>query len=57
MKRCLLIINPCAGKKTAVKNRSMMESVLHDHGYVCTTVLTTGRGDATKIAAQRPVGV
>lgn len=53
MKRCLLIINPCAGKRTAVKNRSMMESVLHDHGYVCTTVLTTGRGDATKIAAQR----
>lgn len=53
MKRCLLIINPCAGKKTAVKNRTMMESVLHEYGYVCTTVLTTGQGDATRIAAER----
>ena len=53
MKKCLLIVNPVAGKRTAVKNLSGMERLLHDHGYVCTTVLTEDRGDATRIAAEK----
>ncbi|MCQ2437740.1 MAG: YegS/Rv2252/BmrU family lipid kinase [Clostridia bacterium] len=52
MKKCLLIINPCAGQKKA--NRFLPEIIrtVWDGGFECTSYITKAAGDATVFARE-----
>lgn len=53
MKKLLLIMNPCSGKKRA--NRALVEIIdlLNRRGWEVSVHMTAARGDATTVAAQR----
>lgn len=53
MKKLLLIMNPCSGKKRANRVLAEIISILNRGGYDVTAYMTAARGDATACAAQR----
>lgn len=48
IKKIMLIINPCAGRKTGKKNADRIISLLKEQGAECVLYMTEGRGDATR---------
>ena len=50
MKTILLILNPCAGVKTGMKNLADILKIFSDAGYMTTVLMTGARGDATNFA-------
>ena len=53
MKRLLLILNPCSGKKRANRALAEIVSIFNRGGYDVTVYTTAARGDATQVAAFR----
>ena len=53
MKKLLLILNPCSGKKKASHALADVVNVFNRGGYDVTGYITAARGDATKVVAQR----
>ena len=53
MKRLLLILNPCSGKKRANRALAEIVSIFNRGGYDVTVYTTAARGDATQVAASR----
>ncbi len=53
MKKLLLILNPCSGKKKASHALADVVNVFNRGGYDVTVYITAARGDATRVAAQR----
>lgn len=53
MKKLLLILNPCSGKKKASHALADVVNVFNRSGYDVTVYITAARGDATKVVAQR----
>ncbi len=53
MKKLLLIMNPCAGKKKAKSYLPDIISMFNRNGYEVTTYMTGRRGDGTRISAER----
>lgn len=53
MKKLLILMNPCSGKKRANRALADIISVFNRGGYDVTTYMTAARGDATAVAAQR----
>ncbi len=51
MKKLLIIMNPCSGKKKANTHLADIISVFNRANYEVTIYMTTARGDATTIAA------
>ena len=51
MKKLLVIMNPCSGKKKANAHLADIISVFNRANYEVTVYMTTARGDATTIAA------
>ncbi len=51
-KKLLLIVNPVSGKKTIVRYLPQVIRIFMDAGYLVTTMVTAGRGDATRLAEQ-----
>lgn len=51
MKKALLIMNPCAGLKKANRVLTEIVAAIEKDGYLCTTFITEGRGDAQKLTA------
>ena len=49
MKKLLLILNPCAGKRKGSKYLSQIESIFHQAGYHVTVHVTTGPGEAVDV--------
>lgn len=47
-KKIMLIINPCAGRKSGKKNADKVIDMLKQHGADCTLYMTKKRGDATQ---------
>ena len=53
MKKLLFIVNPCAGMKRIVRHLPDVIAMFASYDYESTVYMTTCRGDATRIAAQR----
>ena len=53
MKKLLLILNPCSGKKKASHALADVVNIFNRGGYDVTVYITAARGDATKVVAQR----
>ena len=53
MKKLLILMNPCSGKKKANRVLAEIIDILNRGGYDVTAYMTAARGDATKVAAQR----
>ncbi len=53
MKKLLLILNPCSGKKKASHALADVVNVFNRGGYDVTVYITAARGDATNVVAQR----
>ena len=53
MKRLLLILNPCSGKKRANRALAEIVSIFNRGGYDVSVYTTAARGDATQVAASR----
>ena len=53
MKKLLLIINPCSGKKKACRALADIVNVFNRGGYDVTVYATAARGDATATVARR----
>lgn len=53
MKKLLLLINPCSGKKRANHRLADIVDVFNRGGYDVTVYVTADRGDATRTAAAR----
>lgn len=53
MKKLLLILNPCSGKKKACRALADVVNVFNRGGYDVTVYTTAARGDATTVVAQR----
>ena len=52
MKKLLIIMNPCSGKKKANSHLADVISVFNCANYEVTVYMTTARGDGTTVAAQ-----
>ena len=53
MKKLLILMNPCSGKKKANRVLAEIIGILNRGGYDVTAYMTAARGDATTVAAQR----
>ena len=53
MKKLLLILNPCSGKKKASHALADVVNVFNRGGYDVPVYIAAARGDATKVVAQR----
>ena len=53
MKKLLILMNPCSGKKKANRVLAEIIDILNRGGYDVTAYMTAARGDATAVAAQR----
>lgn len=53
MKKLLLIMNPCSGKKKANRVLADIIGIFNRAGCDVTTYMTAARGDATEVAARR----
>ena len=53
MKKLLLFLNPCSGKKKASHALADVVNVFNRGGYDVTVYITAARGDATNVVAQR----
>ncbi|MBE6985036.1 MAG: YegS/Rv2252/BmrU family lipid kinase [Ruminococcaceae bacterium] len=53
MKKLLIIMNPCSGKKKANGKLAEIISIFNRGGYDVTTYMTASRGDATDVARER----
>ena len=53
MKKLLIIMNPCSGKKKANAKLAEIISVFNRGGFDVTTYMTAARGDATEVARVR----
>ena len=52
IKKIMLIINPCAGRRSGKRNADKVISLLTKSGAECVLYLTEGRGDATQFVLQ-----
>ena len=52
MKKNLMIMNPCSGKRQANKFLTDMVELFTENGYMTTVLTTTARGDGTLYAAE-----
>mgnify|MGYP003377147749 FL=1 len=52
MKKNLMIMNPCSGKRQANKLLTDMVELFTKNGYMTTVLTTTARGDGTLYAAE-----
>lgn len=53
MKKLLIIMNPCSGKKKANSKLAEIINIFNRGGYDVTTYMTAARGDATEVAKNR----
>ncbi len=53
MKKLLILMNPCSGKKKANRVLAEIIDILNRGGYDVTAYMTAARGDATGVAARR----
>lgn len=53
MKKLLLIVNPCSGKKKTARYLSQIISIFNRADYAVTVHITSDRGEATAVAAER----
>ena len=53
MKKLLLLMNPCSGKKKGAKALAEIISILNRGDFDVTVYMTAARGDATEVAARR----
>ena len=53
MKKLLILMNPCSGKKKANRVLAEIIDILNRGGYDVTAYMTAARGDATEVAAAR----
>lgn len=53
MKRILLIMNPCSGKKKGSRNLAAIVGIFNEAGYEVTVHMTAAQGDGTVVAKQR----
>lgn len=53
MKKLLLIMNPCSGKKKAAPALADIIAIFNRAGYDISTYMTAARGDGTRVAAER----
>ena len=53
MKKLLLILNPCSGKKKACRALAGIVNIFNRGGYDVTVYTTACRGDATRVVAER----
>lgn len=53
MKKLLILMNPCSGKKKANRVLAEIINILNRGGYEVTAYMTAARGDATEVAARR----
>lgn len=53
MKKLLLILNPCSGKKKACRALAGIVNIFNRGGYDVTVYVTACRGDATRVVAER----
>lgn len=53
MKRILLIMNPCSGKKKGSRNLAQIVGILNAAEFEVTVHMTASRGDGTVVAEQR----
>lgn len=53
MKKMLLIMNPCSGKKKANRYLAEIAAIFNGAGYDLTVHMTAARGDGTEIARER----
>ena len=51
-KKLLLIVNPCAGQKKAIRELGHILEVFSDSGYVSTVMMTARPGHAVEIARE-----
>lgn len=52
MKKILLIMNPCSGKKRANPHLAEIISIFNESGYEVTAYMTASHGDGTRLATQ-----
>lgn len=53
MKRILLIMNPCSGKKKGSRNLAAIVGIFNGAGYEVTVHMTAAQGDGTLVAERR----
>ena len=53
MKKMLLVMNPCSGKKKANRVLADIIGIFNRGGYDVTVYMTAARGDATRVVAER----
>ncbi len=53
MKKLLILMNPCAGKKRAARVLADIIAIFNRGGYDVTVYMTAARADATRVAAER----
>ena len=53
MKKLLILMNPCSGKKKANRVLAEIIDILNRGGFDVTAYMTAARGDATTVAAER----
>ena len=53
MKKMLLVMNPCSGKKKANRALADIIGIFNRGGYDVTVYMTAARGDATRVVAER----
>ena len=53
VKKLLLVVNPCAGMKRIQKHLADIIALFTEYGYENVVYMTSGRGDATRIVAER----
>ena len=51
MKKNLIIINPCSGKKKANRHLTTIVDIFTNAGYITSVLTTTKQGDGTMYAA------
>ena len=51
-KKCLLIVNPVAGRKSIQKNIPQIVRIFMDAGYLVTTTVTAAKGEAEMLARE-----
>ena len=54
-KKCLLIVNPVAGRKSIQKNIPQIVRLFMDAGYLVTTTVTAAKGEAEALAREYAV--
>ncbi|MBO5569934.1 MAG: acylglycerol kinase family protein, partial [Clostridia bacterium] len=51
-KKCLLVVNPVAGRKSIQKNIPQIVRIFMDTGYLVTTTVTAAKGEAEALTRE-----